>query len=413
MIKANAQKKQEKEIFNWYILFIISLTSIMTGIYRDGFASLFPFLQKDFNLTRAQLGLHSTFFSSASAFFAIYTGRLADVKGSKWSLVFSCLIMGIFYIIHSIAPNFSVVLLITALTGITVSFNSPAVNKAIVEWFPQKQRSTAIGLQSMAIPIGGLLGAIVLPSLGSIFGWRKTVILPGMVTIFCALFLSYSYKEKKINSNLVEINNSSLPFWECITNLIKNVDLIKVSSYGFFLGMMANSINAHFSLFLFLDYGLPETVAGVGLAIVQLGSFLGRVVWGIFCDKILEADKGKTFLYMGILFWLNTMFLSLGLRNSNPHVNLLYLLAFLAGCLGKGWLGIYYASVTETVKEENVGIAIGLGCLFMRLGMMVAPPIFGYIADLRGSYNLSWFLLGIIMLSSSLLQYLSSRKKCD
>jgi len=55
--------KKNKKYFNWPILFIISTTSIATGSYRDGFSSLFPFLQRDFDLTRAQLGLHSTFFS--------------------------------------------------------------------------------------------------------------------------------------------------------------------------------------------------------------------------------------------------------------------------------------------------------------------------------------------------------------
>lgn len=61
-MKSNIKKNNTEVNFNWSILLIISITSIMAGIYRDGFAALFPFLQKDFNLTRAQLGLHSTLF---------------------------------------------------------------------------------------------------------------------------------------------------------------------------------------------------------------------------------------------------------------------------------------------------------------------------------------------------------------
>ena len=86
------------------------------------------------------------------------------------------------------------------------------------------------------------------------------------------------------------------------------------------------------------------------------------------------------------------------------------MLAFLAGCFGNGWPGIFCAAVTETVKEENVGIATGLAFLLARSGLMIAPPIFGYIADLKSSYNLSWFLLGIIMLIASLGQFLFSKK---
>ena len=92
------KKNKTKDNFNWYILFIISLTSVVGGIYRDGFAALFPFLQRDFNLTRAQLGLHSTLFYLTSASVALYTGRLVDLKGSKWGLVFGSFALGIFFI---------------------------------------------------------------------------------------------------------------------------------------------------------------------------------------------------------------------------------------------------------------------------------------------------------------------------
>lgn len=410
-MKLNIKKNKTKVNFNWPILLIISTTSIMAGIYRNGFAALFPFLQKDFQLNRAQLGLHSTLFFFTSAFVAIYTGRLVDLKGTKWGLVFSSSIMGIFYILHSIAPNFAAILFIAALTGLSVSLNLPTINKCVVNWFPQKQRSTALGIQSMAFPMGGLLGAMLLPHLGSIYGWRKTIILPGLMALFFALFISYFYQEKrKVNNHLLDCDKNNVSFWKCFFQLIKNRELIKISVFGFFLGMMGNSITAHFSLFLFLDYNLSETVAGIGFAIVQLGSILGRATWGILCDKILKSNKRKTFLYMGLLFAFITMIISLILQNINPSIDILFPLAFLVGFSGYGWTGLFNASISEIVKEDNVGIAIGLASLFMRSGMMVAPPIFGYIADIKGSYKLSWLLLGIIILFASFAQYLSSKK---
>lgn len=410
-METNTKNNYRQSGFNWYALFILSLTSIITGIYRDGFASLFPFLQKDFHLTRSQLGLHSSFYYFAAASFAVYTGRVVDLKGSKHSLIFSCLIMGIFYILHSVVPNFFIILLMAALTGASASFNMPSVNKGVVEWFSEKQRSTALGLQSMAFPIGGLLGAIALPFFGSMLGWRKAMFIPGLMAILCVLLLSHFYQEReKVNNSQSENIKDGISFWKSISQLIKSRELVKISIFGFFLGVMGNSITAHFTLFLFLDYGLPEIVAGLGFAFVQLGSILGRAAWGICCDKVMGSDKRKTFLSMGILFWLITMILSFGLKKLNPSVSTLFLLAFLAGCFGNGWPGIFCAAVTETVKEENVGIATGLAFLLARSGLMIAPPIFGYIADLKSSYNLSWFLLGIIMLIASLGQFLFSKK---
>ena len=411
-MKTNIKNNDIQSRFNWKVLFIISLSSIITAIYRDGFAALFPFLQRDFNLTRAQLGLHSTIFYFTNAFVSIYVGGLVDLKGSKWGMIFGSLLMSIFYISHSIAPNFPIILFFAALTGIAVSFNMPSVNKVVVEYFPLRQRGAALGLQSTAFPLGGLFGAIVFPFFGNILGWRKTMILPSVMAILCILIISYFYKEKTVVNNYqLKNDNHNISFWQSIYQLIKNRELVKISVFGFFLGAMANSICAHFTLFLFLDYNLPETIAGLGFAFVQLRSVIGRAAWGIFCDKVLGGDKKKTFLFMGLLFWFTAMIFSIGLRYLNTSVNILFLLAFLVGCFGNSWPGILSAAVTETVKEENVGIATGIYLLTTRSGLMIAPPIFGYIADLKGSYSLSWFLLGILMLIASIGQYFLSEKR--
>lgn len=403
----NVNKNGEKKNFNWPILFIISLTSIVAGIYRDGFAALFPFLQRDFDLTRAQLGLHSTLFFFTSALVAIFTGRLVDLKGSKWGLGFGTLFTGIFIILHSIAPNFIVLLVMAAFTGLAVSINLPTANKGIVEWFPQNWRSTALGIPSAGVSIGGMLGAILLPFLGGLIGWRKTILFPGVLALLCAIIVLHFYQNKrKGKDNLKKNDANSISFRKNFNQLIKNRDLVGVSIFGFFLGATSGAIAAHFTLFLYLDYGLTESTAGLGFAAVQFGSILGRPGWGLICDRLLGADKRKTFLYIGFLFTSISLIFGLFLRNFNPPVSVLFLLAALVGCSGRGWHGLYFAFVAETEKEEHIGIAVGFSLLLMRLGMMLAPPIFGYIADLKGAYDFSWLLLGLMMFLASVGQYL-------
>ena len=403
----NVSKNMEDRNFNWPILFIIALASIVAGIYRDGIAALFPFLQRDFDLTRAQLGLHSTLFFLTSAFVSIFTGRLVDLKESKWSLGFGTMFMGFFLILHSIAPNFIILLVLAAFTGLVMSIITPASNKVIVEWFPRKWRSTSLGILSAAFPVGGMMGAIFLPFLGGLFGWRKTILFPGVLALFYAFFLLHFYQNKgKGKDNLQKNRLNSISFWKSFNQLIKNSDLLSVSIFGIFLGATSGAIAAHFTLFLYLDYGLTESIAGLGFAVVQSGSILGMLVWGLICDRFLGTDKRKTFLYIGFLFTFLSLNLGLFLRTPNPPISTLFILAFLAGFAGRGWLGLYLAAIAETVKEKHIGIAVGFSLLFARSGIMLAPPIFGYIADLRGSYDLSWLLLGLTMFLASVGQYL-------
>lgn len=404
----NKKNKKEKDKFSWFMLFLIFFVGVATGIYRDGFSVLFPLLQEDFGLTRAQLGLHSTFFFLGNAFAALFTGRLVDLKGSKWGLIYGVFTMGFLCILHSIAPNFLILLLLGVLTGIAVSINLPSSTRGIIENFPKKWRGTAFGMQSTGFPVGGMAGAILLSLLGVSLGWRKTIIIPGLIAFICVFAIICFYKDKKFKNISTDSKDetSNISLLKSYRKLFKNRELVSFSVFGFFLGAVSGSISNHFTIFLYLDYDLSASVAGLGFAIVQLGSVFGRLGWGITCDKLLNFNKRKTFLYLGISFTLVSLMLGMFFKNISPPIIILFVLAFLIGYSGRGWQGLYLASVSDMVEDKYNGIAIGFSSVLFRIGLMVAPPIFGFIADIRGSYDISWILLGFILLITSVAQYL-------
>jgi len=133
----------------------------------------------------------------------------------------------------------------------------------------------------------------------------------------------------------------------------------------FFLGATSGSIGSHFTIFLYLDYGLNISIAGIGFAIVQLGSVLGRLGWGVTCDKLLNFNKRKTFLYIGTLFAIISLLLGLFFKYISFSIKILFSLAFLVGYTGRGWQGLYFASVSEIVKDKDNGIAVGFSSLFL------------------------------------------------
>src|SRR5665648_1001436 len=393
----NINKNREDKHFYWLILIIISLASIVMGIYRDGFAVFFPLLQREFDLTRAQIGLYISFLYFSSSFVSVFTGRLVDLKGVKWGMASGTLLVG----------NFLFLLVLAVFSGFGMSINAPAANKGISEWFPQKWRSTATGIWSTAFPLGGLLSAILLPPLGILLGWRKAIIFPGVLALLCTfLILSFYHDKRSEIDDVKKDQTDSISFWKGLGQLVNNIDLLAISTYGFFLGATAGAISTHFTLFLYLDYGLSETAAGLGFAIVQFGSILGRPGWGLICDSFLKADRRKAFLFIGFLFFLITLVFGLFLKSMNRSLAIIFFLAFLTGCSGRGWNGLFFSSVPEMVREEQVGAAIGLSLLFVRVGIMLTPPIFGYIADIRNSYDFSWLLLGLMMFLASIGQYI-------
>jgi len=308
------EKNKKDKRFSWSTIFIISLASIILGVYRDGIAALFPFLQADFCLSRAEIGIYISFLYFAASFFSVFTGQLVDQKGSKWGMVSGILFVGILLIFHSIAPNFIMLLLLAILTGIGLSINLPASNKGITEHFSKKWHSTATGIWSAAFPIGGLLAATLLPFLGVIYGWRKAILFPAGFAFISGLILIVFYQDKTRKNQLSSNNDKKLgilSFWKNLHQLMHNVDLVAISVYGTFLGAASGAITSHFTLFLYLDYGLTESIAGLGFATAHLGSILSRPAWGLVCDKYFGGNKRKGFLIMGTIFFIVTIIFGL------------------------------------------------------------------------------------------------------
>jgi len=404
--KVNDNVNREEKHLNWPILLIVSLGSFVMGIYRDGIAALFPFFQSNFGLTRAQLGLYISSIFFVAFIVSIFSGRLVDLKGSKWGITSGMLLVSILLILHSVANNFITLLILASFAGVGISINSPASNKGITELFPKKWWGTAMGIWSSAFPIGALIAAISLPLLGILFGWRKAIIVPGILSLLCVSLVGYFYPIKKSEENYNDSNKYNINFWKAFGRLINNNDLLAISIYGFFLGSTAGAIATHFTIFLYLDYGLSEKLAGFGFAFVHLGSIIGRPIWGLFCDKFLKSDKRKCFLFISILFLLLAVIFSLFLKSLNPSLILIFLLSFLIGYSGRGWHGLFFSSIPEMVEKDHIGVATGFSVLFIRMGILLSPPIFGYIADTRNSYDLSWLFLGLLFFLASVGQYI-------
>jgi MFS family permease len=68
-----------------------------------------------------------------------------------------------------------------------------------------------------------------------------------------------------------------------------------------------------------------------------------------------------------------------------------------------GWTGAYLTTVGEVAGDRHAGIATGLTLLFVRGAMIIAPPIFGLIADINGSYRYSWLIYGFVIIGISFL----------
>ena len=70
--------------------------------------------------------------------------------------------------------------------------------------------------------------------------------------------------------------------------------------------------------------------------------------------------------------------------------------SLILGFVALGWGGIHVTFAGEFGGRELVGTMAGVSVAFLQVGIIIGPPIFGYIVDTTGSYQAAWQLLAIL-----------------
>src|SRR4030042_561880 len=68
--------------------------------------------------------------------------------------------------------TFSGGLVFMGLAGMGMGCLMPSTTKAVLEWFPTRERATALGFKQTAVNMGGIITAATLPTLAIALGWR-------------------------------------------------------------------------------------------------------------------------------------------------------------------------------------------------------------------------------------------------
>ena len=76
---------------------------------------------------------------------------------------------------------------------------------------------------------------------------------------------------------------------------------------------------------------------------------------------------------------------------------LIYFLTIVFGVAGLGWNAIFLTIAAEFPEKKLAGTATGIVFLISNLGVIVGPPLFGFLIDLTGSYTLSWLFVAMCM----------------
>ncbi len=377
-----------RDPFRWNILALISVSHIVGATAQYGINTLAPFYQGELGLSRAQVGLFFSSFYLAMTGASFVTGWLADRLGVRRTTLYGHLSVGLCTIAAALSPSFEFGCVSFFLAGLGYSFLNPASTIGVMAWFAHDERATAMGVKQTGVPGGGVLAAILAPSMVLVIGWRGALAALGVINfLFGFLYAALWRDPEREPPARAEENGSPAEVAEPLNVL----GLLPVSCATaiYLIGQMA--LITYVPLYLRDTMQFSPYWASQALALTQGGAMAGRVGWGVASDRFFGGRRKVVLVIIGMLSALAIG--ALGFMGAGSSDFLLMPILFLAGLCIVGYQGVSYALIGEIAGKARTGSGLGMMITINSAAATVGTPIFGHIVDRTGSYAIAWGVL--------------------
>ncbi len=371
--------------YRWTILLLATLVQVGVSVLQQAPAALGPVLTQDLGLSRAQVGLLSSAIWGGMLLAMLPIGLLIDRHGERRLIIAGVTVMALLSLWATRFDTFVWLLVLFLLASLGASTSAPGGSKAIAAWFPRSRRGGAMGIRQTGVTIGGLLAAFLLPPVAVKFGWEVGLGLAASVALVGVLCFALFYRELPDGSGENADGGAPLPRVP-VRSMVRDRGFLAATGYAFvFMGVQGSSAS-YLALSLHEEVGLSIVAAGVFLAVFQVGGIAGRIGWGIVSDRI--GRRGPVMVLVGLVAVGSC--LAMASAGEDTLIPFVAVFALLLGLSAMGWNGVYLTLLSESVPMHAAATAMGASLTIAFVGMFLASPLFGLVADLTGSYSASW-----------------------
>ncbi|MFD2924903.1 MFS transporter [Halobacillus naozhouensis] len=378
----------------WKMLLWLLMAQIMVAFIGRSLGPLGVLIEEDLSLTKTQVGLLPSALFLGQALASIPAGFATDRVGSRPLLLVLSLCLGTSFLFMTFQSAFWLVLLLVMIGGLGYGGMHPTTNRGIIYWFSQKQRGTAMGIKQMGITFGSALSAILLLPLAASYGWRPVVLIAclGLVSTGVIAFLLYrdppQEAEKKEKPTFRSVYSS-------ILSMVKNKALLLVSFSAMGVNGSQMCLNTYLVLFAYEQLGLSLVLAGTLLVISEVGGSLGRVGWGVISDRLFDGKRLIILVFIACITLAASVVVAF-IPAGTPFW-LLIPIFLVFGFSVSGFNGIWMNLASELVPKEQAGLSSGFSITLGSIGVILIPPLFGFLVDQNQGYTLGWLLISGIM----------------
>ena len=375
----------------WAILALIMAAQTMANVGPLGIPAIAPLIRQDLGLSIAQAGSFLSAYYVGASLMSLPAGWMADRWGVMMTMVLGQAVIAAGLYTVAGTASFSLLMVVMACAGMGYGMLNPTTAKAAIAWFPRRQRATAVGLKQVGLPLGGAVGASIMPPLALWFGWRPAVAVPASLIALLAVLTWFLYRDPPAAAGAAGLSVGPAS----LRSVLGNRDLWLVSSATLIFAGMQTVWMSFLVLYLTEVLRVSLVHAGRYLVMAQVTGMAGRVIFGMLSDRLFGGRRRIVLVIAGA----GSTACSLVMAGTGPGTTAWVLapLTLCFGFFGIGWNGVQHTLMAELVGPRGAGTAIGLGLAISSLGVTICPPIFGLAAERLGGFAVPWAGLGLAM----------------
>jgi ACS family hexuronate transporter-like MFS transporter len=120
-------------------------------------------------------------------------GRLLDAMGTRWGFMAIMVWWSLACASHGLATSFTMLAVSRLLLGIGEGGGFPAATKAVAEWFPARERSTAMGIINAGTAVGGIVAPPGIAYVLSVARWPWVFYISGAIGLLWTVWWLWAY----------------------------------------------------------------------------------------------------------------------------------------------------------------------------------------------------------------------------
>lgn len=389
------QKTEHKIFYGWYIITIGMVGSVLGAGTSNLFMStmLKPFTE-EFGWSRTAVTGAITTGTMMAGLVSLPFGKLVDRYGTRWLTSLGALVTaGMYVLMTKFAElwQFYVVYVIARVISMGAVTNI-APRTAAVNWF-RRYRGRALGMLTMATPLGASMLAMIAQFIMRDHGWR-TVFLTFALTMVLLQALPAALVLRRRPEDLGLVPDGSPGLEVKPTSVLKTTaeeeahwtlsEAIRTPTMwlliaAIIVGLIVNTGIGFHLVAYYTDIGIAPSIAVGALSLYAFSGAVGNVIWGFLSERLSERLLASAVMVL-------TAVTIVYLQSVRTIVGA-FVFAVLFGLTSRGEGTMVNIILAQYYGRSSYGAISGFFLPFNNIGLGFGPLISSVSFDLTGSYQ--------------------------